>query len=152
MKDLKGCFVFLAIAALAFVIFVGFLMTRNIGDRKEYRIMITDMSTSAQPWIGRVVTLRVKVKSTYSEPYAEIKIQLPDGVKLVEGDLVWRGELAPKKTKTHEVKVCVLSEGDWLIDAQARIWSSGDYTDVSGGYDKAIYFNSTKISPDSFCP
>ena len=80
MKDfwderfLKGLFRFFwLIAALAFVIFVGFLMTRNIGDCKEYRIMMTDMSTSAQPWIGRVVTLRVKVKSTYSEPYEEIK-------------------------------------------------------------------------------
>jgi hypothetical protein len=151
MKDLKGCFIFLALAALAAVI-LGFLIMRNYGDRKVYPIKITDMSTSAQPWIGRVVTLRVKVKTTQPAPYTDLTIVLPAGVKLVAGDLVWRGALAANKTMTNEISVCTLAGGDWRIVAQARTWQYEDYTDLTNIEEEVIHFNSTKISPDGFCP
>ena len=151
MKKFTGCFIILAIAAVVFV--CGFLLAmRNYGDRIERRIEITNMSTSAQPWIGRVVKLRVKVKALYNEQFVEIKIVLPAGVKLVAGDPVWRGELEAKKSMTYEVLVCVLSEGDWRVEAQAQTFSSEDYSKAYYYNHEVIRFNSTKISPDGFCP
>jgi hypothetical protein len=39
------------------------------------------------------VTLRVEVMSTHDEPDTTIAVQLPEGVKLVEGNLLWQGSL-----------------------------------------------------------
>ncbi len=144
MKELKGCFVFFAIAAVACVI-LGFLVVRNYGDHKAYTIQITDMSTSAQPRIGRVVTLRVKVKSSQDEPNTSLTIRLPKGVKLVEGDLVWKGSLAAKKTQTHDLSVCVLYEGDWRIEAVA-LTAPPDSTYIDAQDKATIHFLTTSNS------
>ena len=158
-KKLTGCFIILGLAILclscAFV-----LMMRNIGDRKELgiqntetqTIMITGMSTYAQQWIGRVLSLSVKVKSNLNEPYVELKIVLPDQVKLVEGDLTWRGALTANEEKACQVSVCALAEGNWLILAQAQAWRDENYTNVKTGVTKTIELHSTNNTSDGSCP
>lgn len=95
-------------------------------------LRITDISVTPDPIIGQTATLRVEVMSKYDEPNAAIIIDLPPGVKLMDGDLLWEGSLKANQPKTHEISICVLYEGDWRlwIAAQSQIAENSFYGDT----------------------
>jgi hypothetical protein len=118
----------------------------DFGFKKECPVQITGVSTSGEPLIGRVVTLRVEIQSNKNEPYAALNIELPYGVELVKGNLIWKGALSAGQTKAHEVSVRVLDEGNWPITLQARTWQSKNHKEVTGIFTKRIYFKTTANS------
>ena len=158
LKKLTGCFIILGLAALGLL--VAFVLAmRNYGDVKSPpEITETPSSlaimwtTSAYTWIGKVVPLSVDVTSSIDEPYAEIKIVLPEGLKLKEGDLVWRGSLEAHKTKTLKVSVCALAERNYEIMAQAQVWWDKDYSEFKEDHHQAVDLQSVSYPPGTSCP
>jgi hypothetical protein len=132
--------------AIFFLCALGlFLRLRGCNPfREPFGIM--DMSASAKPLIGRVVTLRVEVRSDADEPNTTLTIDLPKGVKLVEGDLTWQGALVANQPYAHDVKVCVLYEGDWRIEAEVLAALPADSTDVYRQDWDTIHFITTPNS------
>ena len=92
-------------------------------------LQITNISVTPDPVIGQTVTLRVEVMSRYDEPDAAIIIDLPPGVKLMDGELLWQGSLKANQPQTHEIAICVLYEGDWRlwIAAQSQVAENSFY-------------------------
>jgi hypothetical protein len=84
-----------------------------------FPLSITRVSASGDPIVGKVVDLEVDIRSTSDEADVAILIQLPESVRLVDGDLSWHGLLLAGETYRHEVSLCVLYEGDWRIDVNA---------------------------------
>jgi len=82
-------------------------------------LRITDISVHPDPVIGQTATLHVEVMSTKDEPDITIWIELPPGVKLMSGNLMWEGSLSANQPQSHEVDICVLYEGDWRLDIGA---------------------------------
>ena len=97
-----------------------------------FPLKIRGISVSPEPIIGQVATLHVEVMSTDDEPDATILIELPEGVKLVDGDLMWQGTLTANQPLTHEVSICVLYEGDWRlrIVAHSQLSEDSSYQDA----------------------
>ena len=81
-------------------------------------LQITDLSVDGEPLIGEVVTLHIEVKSMFDEPDAAIIVDLPPGVKLMDGELLWEGSLRANQPQTHELSLCVLYEGDWRLNIE----------------------------------
>ena len=78
-------------------------------------LQLTDISISPDPVIGQIATLHIEVMSKYDEPDAAIIVDLPPGVKLMDGELLWEGSLKANQPQTHEISICVLYEGDWRL-------------------------------------
>ena len=76
---------------------------------------VTDISVHPDPVIGQTATLRVEIMSINDEKDVTINITLPDGVKLMSGDLEWKGSLIANQPQAHELELCVLYEGDWSL-------------------------------------
>ncbi len=95
-------------------------------------LRITDISVAPEPVIGQTATLRVEVMSKYDEPDAAIIIDLPQGVKLMGGDILWEGSLKANQPQTHEISICVPYEGDWRLwmAAQSQIAENSFYGDT----------------------
>lgn len=108
-----------------------------------FPLKITAISVSPEPIIGQVAILHVEVMSTEDEPDATIFVDLPEAVKLVEGELSWKGSLVANQPQTLEVSICVLYEGDW------RLWigtSSQLAEDSSYGDAETLHLQSTTES------
>lgn len=97
-----------------------------------FPLKLIKISVLPEPVVGRVVTLTVEAVSTRDEPDATILVDLPDGVKLEGGELTWHGSLVANQPQTHELTICVQSEGDWMlwIEAYSRLSPSSSYQDA----------------------
>ncbi len=78
-------------------------------------LIIRDVSVKPEPLIGQTATLHVEFISRRDEPEATIGIGLTPGVKLMEGELLWEGPLKANQPQSHEIEICVLYEGHWLV-------------------------------------
>jgi hypothetical protein len=78
-------------------------------------LQVTDVSVHPDPVIGQTAALRVEIMSIDDEKDVTIIVTLPDGVKLMSGELEWKGSLIANQPQTHELELCVLYEGDWSL-------------------------------------
>jgi hypothetical protein len=78
-------------------------------------LQVTDVSVYPDPVIGQTATLRVEIMSIDDEKDVTIIVTLPDGVKLMSGELEWEGSLIASQPQTHEFELCVLYEGNWSL-------------------------------------
>jgi hypothetical protein len=85
-------------------------------------LQITEMTINPDPLIGQVVTLHIEFMSPHDEPDTTLEIFLPEGIKLIKGDLIWKGALTASQSQTHEISICTLYEGNWWILTHARSW------------------------------
>ena len=76
---------------------------------------VTDVSVHPDPVIGKTATLRVEIMSINDEKDVTIIVALPDGVKLMSGELEWKGSLIAGQPQSHEFALCILYEGDWEL-------------------------------------
>lgn len=84
----------------------------------KFPLRIVDASISPDPVIGQTATLHVEVMSTKDEPDTTIQIDLPPGIKLMTGELLWEGSLTANQSQSHEIAICVLYEGDWRLNIE----------------------------------
>jgi hypothetical protein len=94
----------------------------------SFPLKITRVSASPDPVVGRIVTLQVEITSTQEEDDVTINIHPPEGILLIDGDLLWHGSLRAGETATHSVSLCATLEGDWGIFVIARSALPGDET------------------------
>ncbi|HNB55054.1 MAG TPA: hypothetical protein PK530_24100 [Anaerolineales bacterium] len=85
-------------------------------------LKFTEITVSPDPLIGQVATLHLEFISDYDQPLATVDIYLPEGIKLVKGNLAWKGSLTANQTQTHEIAICTSYPGEWWIDITGRLW------------------------------
>jgi hypothetical protein len=97
--------------------FIGLILIPLIACERppETPLQITDISVHPDPVIGQTATPRVEIASSDDEKDATIIVTLPDGVKLMSGELEWKGSLTADQPQAHEFELCVLYEGDWEL-------------------------------------
>ena len=97
----------------------------------EAPLQITDISVHPDPIIGQTATLRVEIMSIDDEKDVTIIVTLPDGVKLMSGELEWKGSLIANQPQAHELELCVLYEGHWslFISTYSTLTATSSYGD-----------------------
>ncbi|MBI2578075.1 MAG: hypothetical protein HYW26_00010 [Candidatus Aenigmarchaeota archaeon] len=93
--------------------------------KEAYRPLDLNLALSGTPFLNNTVELNATVVSYVNEydPIAlhfnpkntTITIFLPDGFELVEGDLVWDGDLSATKQVQMKAKIKAVKIGDWDI-------------------------------------
>ncbi len=91
-----------------------------------------NFSVSEEPVLNRVVELTFTLEAAHDAPNTSIEIFLPEGIELVEGSLVWRGDLRKNEKVEHRISVKVVREGEWRI----RAWVSNE---KFRGFDRAFF-------------
>jgi hypothetical protein len=108
------------------------LLVLSACTQASFPIEITRVTVMPDPVVGQVATLRVEVVSSENEPDATILVELPAGVKLMEGTLTWKGSLTANQPQVHELSICVLYEGDWRLwlQAHSQLAENSSYQDT----------------------
>jgi len=109
----------------------------------SFPLKIRALSASPDPIVGKVVELSAEVDSTRDEKDVTLLIQLPEGIRLMGGDLTWTGSLQAGKPFIHRVSLCTLYEGDWRI--HVTVFSRFGPDDTYGD-SETIHFISTRQS------
>jgi hypothetical protein len=82
-------------------------------------------SISPDPVVGQDVTLHTEISvGGVHAPNTTVEISLSPGVELVEGDLIWKGDIEPDQTISFDVTIRVTTAGDWPVSIYA--YSSPD--------------------------
>ena len=79
-----------------------------------------NLSISKAPALNQTVELTCTVSSIFDVPNTTAQIILPDGARLVSGDLTWRGDLGADKPIFFSAKIVFKEAGNWAIEAVAR--------------------------------
>jgi hypothetical protein len=97
-----------------------------------FPLEITAITVDPEPLIGETVTVRFEFMSTEDEPDTTLEVVLQDGIKLVNGSLLWQGSLTANQKESHEISICTQFEGTWRIEG--FVWSKqangGSYQDA----------------------
>jgi hypothetical protein len=90
---------------------------------------ITSVKVSPEPVVGQIVTLEVKVQSTFDQSgvtfTADTLEEHGNQVHLISGDSHWEGSLTANQPQTFTVTVCVLEEGTWPVDFEVYSFPPG---------------------------
>lgn len=65
--------------------------------------------------VSRVVTVHIETVSKIDTDEASILVEFPSTVKLVSGSTTWHGHLTANQPYTHELTICVLEPGIWML-------------------------------------
>ena len=106
------------------LLFLIILLTACAQSRPP--LEITEATVSSDPFIGQVATLHIEFMAPTDEPLATLEIFLPEGVKLVKGDLTWKGSLTANQPQTHDIAICTQFQGNYWIRMRARSWEAED--------------------------
>ncbi|GAB4580459.1 MAG: hypothetical protein Fur0022_32000 [Anaerolineales bacterium] len=87
---------------------------------------ITEATVSPEPLIGQIATLHIEFVAPTDESLTTLEIFLPEGVKLVKGDLTWKGSLIANQPQTHDISICTEFQGNYWISIVARLWEAED--------------------------
>ena len=89
-------------------------------------------SVSDDPILNRTVELAFTLEAMDDAPNTTIKIFLPEGIELVEGNLVWNGDLKRDEKIEHKISIKVVKEGEWRI----RAWVENE---KFSGFNRAFF-------------
>lgn len=81
------------------------------------------------------------------------KINLPEGLELVEGDVNWQGDIVGNDQKGFKIKVRAVQNGEWTVEASAKctVDETNWYGDTESFY-VLVKDNEVLISDRSFTP
>ena len=108
-----------------------------------------NFSVSDAPILNKTVELIFTLESMDDAPNTTIKIFLPEGIRLIKGNLVWNGDIKKNEKIEHQISVKVIKEGEWQI----RAWVENE---KFKGFNRAFFacLVSTKTSGELLksCP
>jgi hypothetical protein len=84
-----------------------------------------DLVFSSSPDLGRQVDLTFRVTPLLAAPNTTVCFSLPEGFRLIKGDLVWEGDLAQGKSRDFTLTVEAVRIGVWTIKAEASSNQAG---------------------------
>lgn len=121
---------FLVFIILFLVVIFIFLIVQNNQSPTVFPIspMKLNLDISNPPALGEtaeitaILTYSSKIKENM--PNVSISIILPKGLKLLEGNLIWEGEI--KKNISYSILVKSIAVGNWTIEGNARTPPEGE--------------------------
>jgi hypothetical protein len=104
-----------------------FFLAACAADPSRTLLKFTEVTISPDPLIGQVATLHLEFISDYDQPLTTVDIYLPEGIKLVKGDLNWKGSLTANQPQTHDISICTEFQGNYKIGITGRLWIAEDH-------------------------
>jgi hypothetical protein len=101
--------------------------------------MKTDLDILQDPIVGREVDLSVVLSSSSDAPNTFLEITIPEGIQIIQGDPELWTSLQRNKKFEYQMKIRVLTEGEYLISAYAFNRYSDDLDSGGFGDGKTIY-------------
>jgi hypothetical protein len=112
-----------------------------------------DLVLEKLPKLGEEVLITATIYTIMAVSDASAEIQLPEGAKLIDGDLVWQGDLMEDTSVQIQARIAFTEEGNWIIHAltQKRFDENN-----SIGEEKTIYLHvsaeGSEYGFDDGCP
>jgi hypothetical protein len=78
-----------------------------------------DLSISNAPALNATAEITCTITSVFDAPNTSAQIILPDGFKLVSGELSWQGDIAPNGQESFKFTIKSVKTGNWTIEAKA---------------------------------
>jgi len=76
-----------------------------------------DLTLEKLPKLGEEILLTATIYTVMDISDASAEIQLPEGAKLIDGDLVWQGDLMEDTSVQIQARITFTEEGNWIIRA-----------------------------------
>jgi len=100
-----------------------------------------------EPKVGQDAVLHVEITTRrVRAPNTTAMITLSPGIELVEGALVWQGDIEADQTAAFDVTIRVTEEGEWPISVNAFSSVTGGATGFGAGKD--LYMRSSTDSAE----
>ena len=77
------------------------------------------LSISNAPALNETAEITCTITSVFAAPNTSAQIILPDGFKLVSGELSWQGDIAPNGQESFKFTIKSVKTGNWTIEAKA---------------------------------
>jgi hypothetical protein len=87
--------------------------------------MDMDLSVSASPALDEVVVLTFRVKPLIDAPRMAVRVDLPEGIQAVEGQLEWQEDVLADEVREYQVRIKTVKTGLWTITAEATSHLAG---------------------------
>lgn len=97
--------------------------------------------------VGKIATLRVEIDPRGLQTSAEVKLNLPSGIELVQNSPNWQEEFPSGKRSSRSIAIRVIQPGEWEINVWAYAKHYGAY-----GNDTIYIRSSAAISEVSDRP
>ena len=104
----------------------------NLKDLKKAEFYKGNFSVSDAPILNRTVELVFTLETVDDAPNTTIKMFLPEGIELVEGNLLWNGDIKKDEKIEHKISIKVVKEGEWRI----RAWVENE---KFSGFNRAFF-------------
>jgi hypothetical protein len=87
---------------------------------------------SEPPVLDTIVELTFSLETIEDAPNTSIKIFLPEGIQLMDGNTMWNGDIKGGEAVEHSISIKVIEDGEWRI----RAWVANDKL---SGFDRAFF-------------
>jgi hypothetical protein len=101
--------------------------------------MKTDLDILQNPIVGREVDLSIVLSSSSDAPNTFLEITIPEGIQIIKGDPELWISLQRNMKFEYQMKIRVLTEGEYLISAYAFNRYSDDVDSGGFGDGETIY-------------
>ncbi len=128
----------IAVAFLLVLVSVGCITPES---RARMNIFHGNFSVVGEPILNQEIELTYFVEPEIDVPNASMRIDLPDGIELIEGDLTWTGAIQKGERVEMKLRLKVVELGEWQIVAVSYYMSGQGKFSHSEGY--FIYFTSS---------
>ncbi len=98
----------------------------------------TRLKLSELPLLGQIVRLSCEVESIYDAPGTLVRLELPEGVEVLDGDTQWQGDLIAGAEITFSARVRFNKEGNTTL--RCRAYRPIDATNAWGSLT-ALFLN-----------
>lgn len=107
--------------ALAIVTCVGLVVAAAADDDRDVDFPLKiDLTLASLPSVGQPVQINATVSARVDAPNTSVDVALPDGIRLVGGDLTWNGDLRTGQSASISAQIVFDREGEYEITASAH--------------------------------
>jgi len=132
-------YVVVLMCVLVVILILGVWYFQGLSSREEKgTVPLTtefykgNFSVSDAPILNRTVELVFTLETIDDAPNTTIKMFLPEGIELVEGNLLWNGDIKKDEKIEHKISIKVVKEGEWRI----RAWVENE---KFSGFNRAFF-------------
>ncbi len=132
-------YVVVLMCVLVVILILGVWYFQGLSSREEKgTVPLTtefykgNFSVSDAPILNRTVELVFTLETVDDAPNTTIKMFLPEGIELVEGNLLWNGDIKKDEKIEHKISIKVVKEGEWRI----RAWVENE---KFSGFNRAFF-------------
>jgi len=108
-----GCII--GIMLISITLLLDYFKETALPEEKPQADVEVNLLLSKAPKVGEIAELALKVTPHKYASNALVKIDVPRGIELIEGNTEWKGKIEPNQTVFLNIKIKPLETGDYYL-------------------------------------